>query len=40
MPGQDVDFDFDNVTFALNALDALAGDDLLELRKRRPDTAR
>ena len=38
MPGQDIVFDFDNVTFALNALDALAGGDsnFMELRKRRP----
>jgi ABC-type transport system involved in multi-copper enzyme maturation permease subunit len=37
MPGQDIDFDFDNVTFVLNALDTLANDDrFLELRKRRP----
>ena len=27
LPGQDIDFDFDNVTFVLNALDSLAGDD-------------
>ncbi len=37
MPGQDIVFDFDNVTFALNALDALAGDSrFLTLRARRP----
>ncbi len=37
LPGQDVDFDFDNVTFVLNALDSLSGDNrFLELRKRRP----
>ena len=37
IPGQDIVFDFDNVTFVLNALDSLAGDDrFLELRKRRP----
>ncbi len=37
IPGQEINFDFDNVTFALNALDSLAGDDrYLELRKRRP----
>jgi ABC-2 type transport system permease protein len=32
-----VNFDFDNVTFVLNSLDALAGDDrFVEIRKRRP----
>jgi ABC-2 type transport system permease protein len=37
MPGQGLQFDFDNVTLVLNALDALAGDErFLELRKRRP----
>jgi ABC-2 type transport system permease protein len=35
--GQGLQFDFDNVTFVLNALDALADDPrFLELRKRRP----
>jgi len=34
--GLDVYFDFDNVTFVLNVLDVLAGDDrFLEIRKRR-----
>jgi hypothetical protein len=37
-PGQDIEYDFDNVTFVLNALDTLAGDDrFLEIRKRRPE---
>jgi ABC-2 type transport system permease protein len=37
VPGQGLQFDFDNVTLVLNALDALAGDErFLELRKRRP----
>ena len=41
IPGQDIVFDFDNITFALNALDALAGDDrFLEIRKAGPSTAR
>ena len=35
--GTDSNLDFDNVTFVLNAVDALAGDKTyLELRKRRP----
>ncbi len=37
-PGQDIVYDFDNVTFVLNALDSLAGDTrFLEIRKRRPE---
>lgn len=37
VPGMGINFDFDNVTFVLNAIDALAGEDrFLELRKRRP----
>jgi ABC-2 type transport system permease protein len=37
VPGQGLQFNFDNVTLVLNALDALAGDErFLELRKRRP----
>ena len=37
MPDRGINFDFDNVTFVLNAIDALAGEDrFLELRKRRP----
>jgi ABC-2 type transport system permease protein len=37
VPEAGVRFDFDNVTFVLNALDRLAGDDrFLEIRKRRP----
>jgi ABC-type transport system involved in multi-copper enzyme maturation permease subunit len=37
IPGLDIPFDFDNVTFVLNALDSLSGDTaLLDLRKRRP----
>ena len=37
MPGMGMTFDFDNMTFVLNAIDALAGEDrFLELRKRRP----
>jgi hypothetical protein len=37
-PGQDIEYDFDNVTFVLNALDTLANDDrFLEIRKRRPE---
>ena len=37
IPGQEINFDFDNVTFLLNALDNLAGDPrFLELRGHRP----
>ncbi len=37
-PGQDIEYDFDNVTFVLNALDTLANDTrFLEIRKRRPE---
>ncbi len=37
VPESGVHFDFDNVTFVLNLLDSLAGDDrFLEIRKRRP----
>ena len=37
VPEWDLNFDFDNVTFVLNALDALAGDTrFIEIRKRRP----
>jgi ABC-2 type transport system permease protein len=37
VPGTGMTFDFDNTTFVLNAIDALAGEDrFLELRKRRP----
>ena len=37
MPEAGVMFDFDNVTFVLNVLDQLAGDDrFIEIRKRRP----
>ena len=37
VPGMGMTFDFDNATFVLNAIDALAGEDrFLDLRKRRP----
>jgi ABC-2 type transport system permease protein len=37
VPEWDLNFDFDNVTFVLNALDVLAGDtSFVEIRKRRP----
>lgn len=37
IPEAGISFDFDNVTFVLNVLDALAGDQrFLDLRKRRP----
>ncbi len=37
-PGQDIEYDFDNVTFVLNALDTLANDTrFLDIRKRRPE---
>ena len=37
VPGMGMTFDFDNTTFVLNAIDALAGEDrFLDLRKRRP----
>ncbi len=37
VPGEDIYFDFDNVTLVLNVLDFLAGDDsFLELRSREP----
>ncbi len=37
-PGMDVFFNFDNVTFVLNALDVLCGDDrFVDIRKRRPE---
>jgi hypothetical protein len=36
-PGQDIVYDFDNVTFVLNALDTLANETrFLDIRKRRP----
>ena len=36
--GDEVRFDFDNVTFILNALDSLAGDDrFIDIRKRRAE---
>jgi len=38
VPDAGVRFDFDNVTFVLNVLDTLAGDDrFIEIRKRRPE---
>ncbi len=37
MPEAGIDFNFDNVTFVLNVLDELAGDNrFIEIRKRRP----
>ena len=37
MPEMGINFDFDNVTFVLNVLDELAGDQrFIEIRKRRP----
>jgi len=37
IPGLGLAFDFDNVTFVLNAIDSLAGEErFLDLRKRRP----
>jgi ABC-2 type transport system permease protein len=36
-PSEQLEFNFDNVTYVLNVLDALAGDDrFMEIRKRRP----
>ncbi len=36
-PDQEVSFNFDNVTFVLNVLDALADDQrFIDIRKRRP----
>ena len=37
VPEAGINFDFDNVTFVLNALDELAGDNrFIDIRKRRP----